>query len=81
MAERARTPPFLPQRNYLRIKVVLTAIASERPPLDWSRAWRRACAHNHGIPASTRHFLRVGLATHHRAQRHDRTKRLYVPLG
>ena len=33
MAEPARTPPFLPERFYLRTKVIRTATASERPSI------------------------------------------------
>jgi hypothetical protein len=33
MAESARTPPFLPERYYLRTKVVRTATASKRPSI------------------------------------------------
>ena len=56
MAEPARTPPFLPERRYLRTKAVRTATASERPsigPVARVASSQRALLN--GIPASTRH--------------------------
>ena len=74
MAESARTPPFLPERYYLRTKVVHAATASERPSIGpVARVATSLRAPLNGILASTRHRLTVNLAASHRAQRRDRT--------
>jgi hypothetical protein len=56
MAESVRTPPFLPERYYLRTKVVRAATASERPSIGpVARVATSLRASLNGTPASTRH--------------------------
>ena len=44
MAEPSRAPPFLLESHYLQTKIICTATASKRPPLDSVARVAKACA-------------------------------------
>jgi hypothetical protein len=73
MAEPSRAPPFLLESHYLQTKIICTATASKRPPLDSVARVAKACAHPPRLVAGTRFRLTKYLATNQCTQSCDRT--------
>src|SRR5271166_5713805 len=82
MAESARTPPFLPERYYLRTKAVRTATTSERPSVGPDRARGNEPARIPQWHPGQHEVLTNNEPRHQPARPETRpNQRLYVPLG